>query len=273
MASEQTPKKPDLHEALEVAMSLEGSVGDTYTRAQEYSYGNTILLMMQGAREPHASYKNWRRLGRYVVAGAKGKYINRPRMIKVEDEDGTVIERRAGFLLGKWAFGLSDTEGDELPPPEPRTENWDRDRMLGNLGIRMVPFESISGRLQGYAQGRNIAISPIAKHRDRSFFHETSHVILGHTQGEQVVEYQQHRGRMEAMAELTGHLVMTELGIMTPEMAEHSRGYAQSWAKREDLTERDIHQIFGAVEKIVKAGRIQHIGAIAVSGAIEAEGE
>jgi Zn-dependent peptidase ImmA (M78 family) len=45
----------------------------------------------------------------------------------------------------------------------------------------MIPFDSVDGNCQGFARQRKIAINPVAQLLHKTLFHETAHVILGHT--------------------------------------------------------------------------------------------
>jgi hypothetical protein len=52
-----------------------------------------------------------------------------------------------GFKLSGCLFTVSETEGAELPPP-PLPREWSKERALGNLAIREVPFELLEANTQ-----------------------------------------------------------------------------------------------------------------------------
>jgi len=58
---------------------------------------------------------------------------------------------------------------------------WDKDLALHALNIEEVPFQEMNGNVQGYAVERSVAVSPLAPHPFKTFFHEMAHVVLGHT--------------------------------------------------------------------------------------------
>ena len=142
---------------------------------------------------------------------------------------------------------------------------WDLDTALQRLAIRLVPFDALSGNLQGYSRGRDIAINPIAVNPPKTRFHEIGHVVLGHTAPEALAEYQTHRGVMEFQAEASAYLTMNELEQLDEATATRSRGYVQTWLRGERPPERAIRDVFVATDKILKAGRI------AIAGAAELE--
>ena len=102
---------------------------------------------------------------------------------------------------------------------------------------------------------RNIAINPAARFPEKTLQHELGHVVLGHTTPEAHDDYLAHRGVKEFEAEGTAHIVMTELGLMTPEMASVSRGYIQQWMAGQRPSDESVRSIFKAADTILEAGR------------------
>lgn len=143
---------------------------------------------------------------------------------------------------------------EKLPPAQ--LLEWDVDTALEKLGITKVPFRKNDSHIQGYAHGREIAINPFAVHPSNALFHELGHVVLGHTTPEMLEQYEQHRGIFEFQAQATAHLTMNELGQLDETMAMHSRAYIQDWLKHERPPDIAIRQVFGAVDAILKAGRL-----------------
>lgn len=253
----------DWAKIIETALTAPGHVGNTYNRFYEYSFLNQMYLLMQGVHEPVATYKRWRAIGRQVLTGHKKKEIIRPVIIhkkhKVEQaqEPGVTEETEDTFVSFKpvkCLIALSDTTGDELPPVQ--LPEWDLDTALNKLDIRLVPFDALSGNLQGYSRNRDIAINPIAINPPKTRFHEIGHVVLGHTTPEGLAEYEQHRGIMEFQAEATAYLTMNELGRLDEDTATRSRGYVQSWLKGERPPDKAIREVFVATDQILKAGRL-----------------
>jgi hypothetical protein len=238
-------------ELLEEALTMPGGLGNTYNRFYEYSFGNQILLYLQGMREPVNTYDRWQAMGRQVMKGSKAKSILRPIFAKVET-NGVQEQKVRGFKMVKCLFGVSETEGDPLPEPTPR--EWSKERAIGKLGIREIPFTQLDGNLQGYSQGLDIAINPVAAYPFKTWLHEAGHIVLGHTTGEGMAEYRTHRGLMEFQAEGTAYLCANELEVTDQMDAAESRFYIQHWLQDERPDDRAIKQVFSATTAILKAG-------------------
>lgn len=248
--------KPEWPVLLENMLNVEGSIGDSYHRFHNYSLRNCAFLLMQGCpMEPIATYRKWDELGRQVVKGASAFYIQRPIQVKTGELDPETGEEKriTCFKPVKSIFPLSMTEGEPLPEMELPT--WSKERALGALAIREVAFESFSSNMAGYSVGREIAINPAGPHPEKTLAHELSHVVLKHTEPDAHADYVRHRGLREFEAEASAHLVTTELGIMTPEMASKSRAYLQGWLRGETPPDESIRGVFKAADQILNAGR------------------
>jgi hypothetical protein len=244
---------------LETALTVEGSIGNVYSRFHDYSITNMMLFLMQGLREPVASYSRWKALGRQVVKGAHAKEVIVPVMVNEPEPDPTDeqrerVARLVGFKVVRAVFGYSDTEGPEIPPRE--LPGWKQDQALKRLGIRRVPFEETRGNVQGYAHGLEIAINPLAVSGEKTMMHELAHVVLGHTVEHALDEYHTHRGLKEFQAESVAYLTMNELGMLDDETANHSRGYIQHWLQGQQPPDKAIQQVFRVTEAILRAGRL-----------------
>jgi len=262
-----TPNDLDWSKLMEEALTVPGDLGRTYRRFHSYSVANQMLFHMQGMHEPVASYSRWKALGRQVVRGSKAKEVIVPVKVNVNvpseetPEQEPVAKKRervarlVGFKVVKAVFGLSDTEGPEIP--EAPIPGWDLQTALGKLGITEVPFQHTNGNIQGHSNGMEFAVSPVAKNRTKTVFHEVGHIVLGHTAEDQIQEYQMHRGLLEFQAESTAYLVMNELGVMDDETASISRGYIAHWLHGENPPDTAIRQVFSAAERILAAGRVE----------------
>lgn len=226
------------------ALTIQGSLGNTYNRFYSYSFGNQILLMWQGVVEPVATYKKWQELGRQVKKGSKAKAILQP----VINQDETGETEIKGFFMRNCLFGLSETTGDEIKLPE--IQKWNKDTALKNLKIKEIPFKRIDGNVQGYANKNGIAINPTAVNPMKTLLHEIAHKVLGHTDNQEM-----HRGIKEFQAECSAYLLMIELELSTWQELSTCRAYIQDWLAGNKPTDQEIKQVFHAVEKILKAGR------------------
>ncbi len=262
--------KLDWPQLMDEALNAPGSLGNVYSRFHDYSITNMMLFLIQGLHEPVASMKRWNDLGRQVLKGSHAKEVivpvlinepesNSPEFGGIKTEDEPIDQKRErvarliGFKVVRAVFGVSDTEGKDLPPVP--TPEWDLQKALDKLGIREVPFESTSGNTQGHSHGLEFAINPVAVNRNKTVYHELGHIVLGHTMPHQHDEYELHRGLMEFEAEATSYLVMNELELMDEETASHSRGYIKHWLQDEQPPDKSIQRVFKGAEAILRAGR------------------
>ena len=132
-------------------------------------------------------------------------------------------------------------------------KDWDAALAMDVLGISEIPFGLLDGNTQGYATGRSIAISPIAALPHKTRFHEIAHVVLGHTAEASMQDCDTTpRDIREVEAESVAYLCCATLDL--PGLAE-SRGYIQAWLAGNQIADKTAQRIFGAADKILRAGR------------------
>jgi hypothetical protein len=214
-------------------------------------------LHMQGVNEPVATYKRWHDMGRQVLRGSTAKQILRPIAFKDLDKNGEPEMKIKGFKMVRCLFGVSDTEGDPLPDYEP--PEWSQERALGMLAIQQVPFEGLNGNVAGHSIGREVAVNPVARYPLKTLVHEIAHVALGHTDSDNYIEYQTHRGVKEFQAEASAYLVLNELDELGKMDVSESRAYIQNWLKGELPSDFAIKSVFTTTDKILKAGRLSTV--------------
>ena len=106
---------------------------------------------------------------------------------------------------------------------------------------------------EGYARQRQVAVSPVAALPHKTLFHELGHVELGHTAEADFSDSEQTpRDLREVEAESVALLLCESLSLPG---AEFSRGYIQHWLKGDVIPEKSAQRIFGAADRILKAGR------------------
>ncbi len=244
----------DWQKLIEEALTTPGNMHGIYDRFYNYSFFNQIYLRMQGVREPVATYNRWQEVGRQVVKGAKAKEIVRPILAKNRVENGEEEPVLLGFKPVKCIFTLSETEGPELPPLE--LPEWDEETALAKLNVRRVRFDVLNANIQGFSQGRDIAINPVAVNPRKTLIHELGHIMLGHTMRDATPEIASHRGLKEFEAEGTAYLTLKELNQLDEQTAEISRGYIQNWLDNDRPPDHSIRRVFGVTDRILKAGRL-----------------
>jgi antirestriction protein ArdC len=244
----------DYEQAVTQALNEPGKIHQAYSQFWRYSLGNQIMAMAQlGKPEPINTYPGWQRIGRQVRKDERGIVLLMP-VTKTKTDEATGDEKTSKFFIERrnW-FGLSQTDGVAyVPEPLP---DFDLDRALAKLEITQRPFEMVDGNTQGYAIPplKIIAISPIAFEPIRTGIHEIAHILLHADQGKLVDTDRPEQAVREVEAELTAYLTKAALGVEKGQ--EFSRGYLQSWLKDTQAEKVRYSAVFGAVDKILKAGR------------------
>src|SRR5499433_3036076 len=249
------------HQLLEEAVTKPGTLMRAYSLFWNYSLGNQILALIQANRRgiplgPIASFNHWKELGRHVKRGEKAITLCMPvtckRTIKEQGPDGAETESEVAFkrfvFRRNW-FMLAQTDGAEYQAPAIPT--WDRARALRTLGVEEIPFESLSGNVQGYALDRQIAINPLAQMPAKTTFHELAHIELLHTSEAVHDSEALPRSLKEVEAEAVALLCLESLGMPG---AQYCRGYIQNWLAGAEIPERSAQRVFSAADKILKAG-------------------
>lgn len=239
------------------AVTQPGIISKCYSTFHNYSMGNQLLAWSQlTARDmglsPLATYKRWSELGRQVKKGEKAIALVMPVTINKKDGAGEKTgECFQWFTLKNNWFSLDQTEGTEYNP-EPVIPAWDKNKALETLQITEIRFDSPNGNSQGYAQGKNIAINPVAILPHKTRFHELAHVVLGHTlEGTMSDDERTPKDIREVEAESVAYILCSVLNL--PGLIE-SRGYIQGWLAGSEISDKSAQRIFGAADKILKAG-------------------
>ncbi|HEY6271725.1 MAG TPA: ArdC-like ssDNA-binding domain-containing protein [Terriglobales bacterium] len=261
---EETEKRTAWAQLLNEALTKSGIIHEAYTRFWSYSIGNQILAYCQCVERriplgPLATYLKWKQLGRHVKKGSKALSLWMPftyKRTQAASRDDEADEQHEIYytrfaLRGYW-FVLSQTDGAEYQP-EPLPA-WNEEAALVSLQITREEFTDLNGNVQGYAiRGRKVAVSPIAAHPRKTFFHELAHQVLNHVDDGDLSDGE-HTARnvREVEAEAVALLCCKSLGLPG---AEFSRAYIQSWAQGEPITEKSAQRIFHATDQILRAGR------------------
>ena len=261
MTSESNKSTPPVEWSalLKEAVEKPGTISKAYSYFWRYSPGNQLLALWEchdrGIEPgPLATYKAWQGLGRQVQKGQKALTLCMPVTIKSKRKNDAGEEAEHQFrkfiYRPNW-FVLSQTAGDEYKP-EPLPQ-WNEAAALAALEISKVPFASLDGNCQGYANGKTVAVSPIAARPTKTLFHELAHVLLGHTSEGQMNDGEHTpQSLREAEAESVALICLESLGM---DGAADCRGYIQAWYKAGEIPEKSAHKIFKAADAILKAGR------------------
>jgi hypothetical protein len=171
---------------------------------------------------------------------------------------GTIPDHRTVLVPGMLAviftyrrgwFVLSQTEGESYTAPE--LPGWDKGRAVAALGLVEVPFSATDGNILGSSLRGQFAVSPLSPFPAKTTFHELAHCIL-HLDQEHREGAELPRNLKEVEAESVALLCSEALGL---DGAEYARGYIQGWLRDEQIPEASARRIFGAADKILRAGR------------------
>ncbi|MBE0548366.1 MAG: DUF1738 domain-containing protein [Rubrivivax sp.] len=259
----------DMRTILQAALTQPGVMNQAYRAFHNYSIGNQMLAALQLFGKglplaPIASFNAWREKGRFVKKGEKAISLFMPISVKRRaDKDAPAESVEAGeggtfsmFMLRPNWFSLNQTEGDEFTA-ESITPAWDAVTAMAALDIIEEPFEHLQGNHLGYARARSIGLNPMNPLKHKTRIHEMAHVVLGHTAIAEMHDDEiLTRQIEEAEAEGVAYLLCALLDL--PGQAE-SRFYIQGWLQGAALPEKSAKRIFGAADRIMKAGQpVQH---------------
>ena len=238
------------------AVTQPGLILKAYSAFHGYSLGNQLGALLQCHRHgiepgPIDTYKGWLDKGRQVRKGEKAIWLCMPLTRKKTNGDTGEDELYITAFVWKprW-FVLGQTDGEPVPMPE--IPEWNKERALAALGIEQIPFTHTNGNVQGYAKKSQVAISPLAELPHKTLFHEVAHVVLGHTTEAEISDSEQTpRSLREVEAEAVALLVCESLGLAC---SEYCRGYIQNWLEGDVIPEKSAQKIFGAADRILKAG-------------------
>jgi antirestriction protein ArdC len=245
-------------ELLNAAMTQPGILMKAYRAFHNYSLGNQVLAMVQCQMRgiepgPINTYPGWIQLGRQVRKGERAITLCMPLVAKKKDDSGEPQQFITAFVYKPRWFVISQTDGE--PVEMPAIPEWNKERALTTLNIQQAPFTDTNGNVQGYARKREIAISPVAAMPHKTLLHEVAHIELGHTAELEFNDSEQTpRNLQEAEAEAVALLCLDALGL---DGAEFCRGYVQHWLTGDTIPEASAQKIFGAADRILKAGRVQ----------------
>ena len=257
------PAAPNFSELLIDAIKRPGSVMQAYSAFYNYSVGNQLLALFQcmfrGLEPgPIKTFPGWKDCGRNVKRGEKALMLCMPITFKRGSNGGTESNGEldsdecftTGFMYRSRWFVISQTEGPEIELPA--IPSWNAAQALRNLDITQAPFTSLDGNCQGYARNREIAINPVAQLPQKTFFHESAHILLGHCAEADFQDGEKTpKNLREVEAEAVALLCCEALSL---EGAEFCRGYIQGWANDEPIPEPSAKRILGVADRILKAG-------------------
>ena len=194
-----------------------------------WSWSNQLLVALAGHADARG-YRQWQEVGRHVCKGEKAFPILVPCVGKktvTDPETGEEEERTYVYAFTSApVFGLDQTEGDPLPPPDPAVRAWLESLPLKEVaeswGLSVDAYNGRPGSALGkYRHGAGIALGV---KNGSTWAHELCHAAddrLGNLK-----ERGQH-WRSETVAELGGAVLLEILGHDT----ESDRGGCWQYVK------------------------------------------
>lgn len=208
------------------------------TPCRSWSFTNQLMTALAGHSDARG-YRQWEQVGRHVKKGAKSFPILVPMCKKKEVEDKTTGEKETvSFVFGFTSapvFGLNQTDGDPLPPPDPKVMAWLESLPLADVakswGLTIDAYNGEKSRYLGsYRRGESIALGV---ENLATWAHELCHAAddrLGNLQ-----ERGQH-WRSETVAELGGAILLETLGHDTDSDRGGCWKYVSAYAKKADIS-------------------------------------
>ncbi len=200
---------------------------------------------------PLATFKQWKAKGRSVKKGEKAIELCMPRTFDKKDKDTGEKTGKKGmyFIFVKRWFTVSQTDGETVSPVD--LPEWNIDKALDTLGIKLEEYDSANGNAQGYAYENKIAVNPLAQLPNKTLFHEVAHFVLKHTANNNYTATAVKEVEAESVA-----MCLLELNQL--DGAEYCRGYIQSWIEKGGSIPADsAKKIMSAVNKIMDAGKTE----------------
>jgi hypothetical protein len=253
------------------ALTEPGTINKAFSLFHDYSFSNSLLAYFQMQARgldvtPIGTFRKWKSLGKTVAKKSKALAILYPvfssfwKDDEVKNEDGTITKKRvkityiSGFQVHHEHFALSQCKeyGQEQEQRIDLKIEWAR--VLNDLKIKQVAWDTIEGNAQGYARPmqRELAINPLCTSRDKTMVHEIAHVLLHGNDDEFIDNKVLSRNIKEVQAEMVAFLVMSMLGVTDEEVLSESRGYIQNWLKDGKIEPSETKQVMRAVDKILE---------------------
>ncbi len=245
------------------------------TQFHRYSFGNSLLIMLQDPQATHvAGYQAFRAMGRQVRRGETGIKVlapitrREPRLDDagqpVRDDRGRVLHRTQVVATKPvTVFDIRQTDGPPLPDPkigeaalltgEAPAGLWDR--LQGLLEGR--GFDVRRGADLGGANGVTDFTQRLVTVRDdvddaqavKTLAHEVGHVLLHQDQGSRDC-----RGVVEVEAESVAYMVTNAHGL---DSSQYTFNYVASWALNAVTEQRDLADILRSTgQRVISAADV-----------------
>jgi hypothetical protein len=259
---------PDWYELLVDAVHEPGQLAAAHQFFHNYSLANRWLASSQLRAAglpllPINTFKGWLSAERPVQKGQKASIaLIMPVPIRAkkgeddEDEKGKGKVKFTKFMLRNYWFHLNQTDGKEYNPDESNRGDWNLTAALDFLEIKESPFEfaSVSDMRLGWAQGKEIAVSPLEVHQTYGRLREMARVLLGHTAEEPAKSVPQEQSMRDIEADTAAYLCAASLCISGLEEARLRLQVNLAEGSKLRIPDKCAHRAFSAADKLINAG-------------------
>ncbi len=203
-----------------------------------WSWNNQLLAAIFGASDARG-YRQWEKVGRNVRKGEKSFSILVPCMGKrtTKDEE-TGEEKESKYIYGFTSapvFGIHQTEGEPLPPPDPKTMAWLESLPLRDVaeswGLAVDAYNGREGAYLGYYKhGQAIAVGV---ENLSTWSHELVHAA--DDQAGTITKLPGQQPDNEVVAELGGAILLEILGYSVESDRGGCFAYVTRYAEKAKL--------------------------------------
>ena len=231
----------------QVAISVIAKKNNSSIPFDTYSLMNKLIAIFIGGTRDCRGYVAWKKVGRYVIQGAKSFKIIAPLISKIKNEDtGEEITKINGFKAVS-VFAVEDTDGmpiEQLPyKPIKLPPLID---LAPSLGVSEIRWNKNNDMILGCYNSTTHTIE-LASEDPIVFLHELGHHL--HNLQEDITQVPLEKA--EIIAELTGAVLCSMLNITGYEMSSYKyiKEYARKHTEKEIL--KEISSMLNIVEKSV----------------------
>lgn len=267
VAEQPRAESPDWYELLDQAVQEPGQLAEAHKFFHQYSLANRWLASTQLRAlglplTPINTFKQWLALERPVKKGEKAAiHLIMPVPVKGKkkgedgEEENTV--RFTKFMLRRYWFALSQTEGKDYTPEDVTRGIWEFSSALTEHNATEVKFEFADvndTKRMAWATKSTIAVSPLAPHQEFERIRQLARIVMGHldeTPSKQVPVDPELR---EVEVEAAAYLVAATLGFSGLDESRARLQASLAGGARTRIPDKNAHRAFSAADKLINAG-------------------
>jgi hypothetical protein len=267
MENEKRVDAPDWYDLLEEAVREPGELSAAHRFFHKYSLTNCWLVSTQlralgQPLTPVNTYNGWQKVNRQVQEGEKKSialWVPAPIKKKKTDAAGVETEEKVFtrfFLRRNW-FHMGQTAGEAFVPEEAADKYWKLESALDFLKITegVHAFSGVNDTRLGWADGREIFVSPLETHQTYGRLREMARIVLGHTAEKPSKNVPEELAMRDIEADTAAYLAAATLGITGG--LEEARLRLQlnvGASSKLRIPDKCASRAFSAADKLINAG-------------------